>query len=74
MENRFVDLGEMIEDFESNQEINNLRPKDFGTYIGQEDLKETLEVSIKASKIRNEALDHILLFGPPGLERLQWLQ
>ena len=48
MENRFVDLGEMIEDFESNQEINNLRPKDFGTYIGQEDLKETLEVSIKA--------------------------
>ena len=67
MENRFVDLGEMLEDFESNQEVNNLRPKDFVTYIGQEDLKETLGVSIKAAKIRNEALDHILLFGPPGL-------
>ena len=67
MENRFVDLGEMLEDFESTQEIYSLRPKDFTTYIGQEDLKETLGVSIKASKIRNEALDHILLFGPPGL-------
>ncbi|CAM3441926.1 Holliday junction branch migration DNA helicase RuvB [Pseudostreptobacillus hongkongensis] len=67
MEERFLDLGEMLEDFENLQETNNLRPHYFSEYIGQDDLKETLEISIKAAKIRNESLDHILLFGPPGL-------
>ncbi|MCL5113331.1 MAG: Holliday junction branch migration DNA helicase RuvB [Patescibacteria group bacterium] len=44
-----------------------LRPKDFKNYIGQERLKENLILAIKASKMRNEALDHVLLYGPPGL-------
>ena len=44
-----------------------LRPKTFNEYIGQEDLKEKMNIFIKAAKIRNEAMDHILLYGPPGL-------
>jgi len=53
---------------EPDQEIDNsLRPKDFNNYIGQEKLKQTLKISIKAAKIRQEPLDHILLYGPPGL-------
>ncbi|WP_066900246.1 Holliday junction branch migration DNA helicase RuvB [Streptobacillus notomytis] len=67
MDNRFVDLNEILEDYEISSEINSLRPQLFKDYIGQEDLKETLGISIKAAKIRQEALDHILLFGPPGL-------
>ena len=46
---------------------NNLRPRDFKNYIGQKRLKENLILAIKASKIRNETLDHVLLHGPPGL-------
>lgn len=67
MVDRFVDLGEMLEDYENNFESNSLRPYSFKEYIGQEVLKESLEISIKAAKIRQESLDHILLFGPPGL-------
>jgi len=44
-----------------------LRPKTFEEYIGQEDLKEKMNIFIKAAKMRNEAMDHILLYGPPGL-------
>ncbi|MDE6885988.1 MAG: Holliday junction branch migration DNA helicase RuvB [Helicobacteraceae bacterium] len=44
-----------------------LRPSKFSEYIGQESIKKNLNISIKASKKRDEALDHILLFGPPGL-------
>ena len=44
-----------------------LRPKNFDEYIGQEDLKEKMNIFIKAAKMRNEAMDHILLYGPPGL-------
>jgi len=44
-----------------------LRPKTFDEYIGQEDLKEKMNIFIKAAKMRNEAMDHILLYGPPGL-------
>jgi len=46
---------------------NSLRPKVLGEYIGQEDIKENLKVYIEAAKIRNEPLDHLLLYGPPGL-------
>lgn len=46
---------------------NNLRPKDFASYIGQDRLKKNLQLSIQAAKNRNEPLDHILLYGPPGL-------
>lgn len=42
-------------------------PTSFENYIGQEELKKKLSVYTKAAKMRNEALDHFLLFGPPGL-------
>ena len=44
-----------------------LRPNSWDEYIGQEKIKKNLKVFIEASKRRNEALDHILFFGPPGL-------
>ena len=44
-----------------------LRPKVLTDYIGQEKAKENLEVYIKAALNRGEALDHVLLYGPPGL-------
>lgn len=44
-----------------------IRPMTFDDYIGQETIKKNLTTSIKASKIRKEALGHILLYGPPGL-------
>ncbi|MCR4855526.1 MAG: Holliday junction branch migration DNA helicase RuvB [Erysipelotrichaceae bacterium] len=44
-----------------------LRPKTLKEYVGQTDLKENLEVFIQAAKMRDEALDHVLLYGPPGL-------
>ena len=44
-----------------------LRPKTFKEYIGQEDLKKKMNIFIKAAKMRNETVDHILLYGPPGL-------
>lgn len=44
-----------------------LRPQRLTDYIGQERLKETLRIAIAAAKARNESLDHILLYGPPGL-------
>ena len=44
-----------------------LRQKTFREYIGQEDLKKKMNIFIKAEKMRNETVDHILLYGPPGL-------
>ena len=44
-----------------------LRPKDLDTYVGQAKAREQLEIFIGAAKKRSEALDHVLLFGPPGL-------
>jgi Holliday junction DNA helicase RuvB len=44
-----------------------LRPKLFDDYVGQTKVREQLEIFIGAAKKRNEALDHVLLFGPPGL-------
>lgn len=51
----------------SEEEEQTLRPRYLNQYIGQKDVKEVLDVYIKAAKKRNEALDHILLYGPPGL-------
>ena len=45
----------------------NIRPKTFDDYIGQNSIKETLKITIEAAKKRNVQLDHILLYGPPGL-------
>lgn len=44
-----------------------LRPRDFKEYVGQDNIKKSLAIAIQASKQRKEALDHVLLFGPPGL-------
>ncbi|HEX3082732.1 MAG TPA: Holliday junction branch migration DNA helicase RuvB, partial [Candidatus Saccharimonadia bacterium] len=44
-----------------------LRPRSFAAYVGQELLKRNLSLAIEAAKVRAEALDHILLYGPPGL-------
>ncbi len=44
-----------------------LRPTRLRQYIGQNSIKSNLEVFIKAAKLRHEPLDHVLLFGPPGL-------
>src|SRR3546814_474957 len=44
-----------------------LRPKAFGEYVGQDRVREQLEIFISAAKKRSESLDHVLLFGPPGL-------
>lgn len=44
-----------------------LRPQDFANYIGQERIKQNLQLAITASKKRGEPIDHVLLYGPPGL-------
>lgn len=44
-----------------------LRPRNLNEYIGQQQVKNNLEIFIKAAAARHEALDHVLLFGPPGL-------
>ncbi len=44
-----------------------LRPKTLGEYIGQEKVKENLSIYIEAAKARGDSLDHVLLYGPPGL-------
>ena len=44
-----------------------LRPKTFDDYIGQDKVKNNLKVFIEACKKRHDALDHVLLYGPPGL-------
>ncbi|TVQ18869.1 MAG: Holliday junction branch migration DNA helicase RuvB [Leptolyngbya sp. DLM2.Bin15] len=44
-----------------------LRPQRIGDYIGQSSLKDVLDIAIKAAQLRQEPLDHLLLYGPPGL-------
>ena len=46
-----------------------LRPQTLEEYVGQEKAKESLKIYIEAAKMRGEALDHVLLYGPPGLGR-----
>lgn len=50
-----------------NDEITSLRPQSLQDFVGQTKLKENLKVFIEAAKLRKEALDHVLLAGPPGL-------
>lgn len=63
-ENRILDPEEIPEDFDVE---NPLRPRTLADYIGQDKVKENLLVFIKAAQIRKEPLDHVLLYGPPGL-------
>jgi holliday junction DNA helicase RuvB len=67
MIDRIVDAGP---EPENEQEVDlevSLRPRDFANYIGQERLKQNLQLAITAAQKRSEQLDHILLYGPPGL-------
>lgn len=52
---------------DSDELENSLRPKTLKDYIGQEKAKENLEIYIEAARARKESLDHVLLYGPPGL-------
>jgi len=54
---------------DSNEEVieTSLRPRTFDDYVGQKRLKQNLQLAIEAAKKRQEPLDHILLYGPPGL-------
>ncbi len=61
---RIVEIEKMA--LENEEEVR-LRPSTWDDYIGQEKLKKNLQVFINAAKKRQEVLDHILLFGPPGL-------
>lgn len=61
---RFITSTKNITDSEIE---NRLRPTTMDEYVGQEKVKANLEVYIKAAKERKEALDHVLLYGPPGL-------
>lgn len=64
-ENRIVS-----NEYDSTQdgEVENcLRPKNLGEYVGQEKAKSNLRIYIESAKLRGEALDHVLLYGPPGL-------
>ena len=63
IEERLVTPDEMRED---ESELS-LRPERLNQYIGQTAVKENLRIFIDAAKSRNESLDHVLLFGPPGL-------
>lgn len=61
---RLVD-GEKREDLDTFDQT--IRPQSLEEYVGQDELKENIKVFIKACKMRDEVLDHVLLYGPPGL-------
>lgn len=64
MEKRVISTDIMEEDYKIE---NSLRPKFLTDYIGQSKAKENIKIYIEAAKARGEALDHVLLYGPPGL-------
>ena len=55
------------EELDSDVFEQNIRPESLNEYIGQEEIKENLRIFIEAAKMRGESLDHVLLYGPPGL-------
>ena len=63
MDDRIIDSNLRVEDvFDKN-----IRPESLDEYVGQKKIKENLHIFIEAAKMRNEPLDHVLLYGPPGL-------
>ena len=62
MDERIISGEKFVED-----NVENIRPSYINEYIGQTEVKENLNIFIKAAKLRDEALDHVLLYGPPGL-------
>lgn len=63
-ENRILSSSYSEEDYENE---NSLRPHSLDEYIGQEMVKENLKILLSAAKLRGECIDHVLLYGPPGL-------
>ena len=63
MDDRVISGNKLTED----KDELNIRPRNLDEYIGQTDVKENMDIFIKSAKIRNKALDHVLLYGPPGL-------
>ncbi len=66
-ENRIVDSGVTPSDLDEHENENSLRPKSLSEYTGQRRAKDELSIYIDAAKLRGEPLDHVLLYGPPGL-------
>ena len=64
---RIVDTSSHDDDSEEQRIEVSLRPQNFREYVGQERLKKNLKLSIDAAKKRGEPIDHVLLYGPPGL-------
>ena len=64
---RIVDTSQTDDGSEESQIEITLRPQSFSEYVGQERLKKNLKLSIDAAKKRSEPIDHVLLYGPPGL-------
>jgi len=64
---RIVNTSVPADDQQEEELENTLRPKDFANYIGQKRIKRNLMLAIEAAKKRGEPLDHVLLYGPPGL-------
>ena len=64
---RIVDTSSHSDDTEEQRIEVSLRPQSFNEYVGQERLKRNLRLAIEAAKKRGEPLDHVLLYGPPGL-------
>lgn len=64
---RIVDTSTHADDNDEQQVEQTLRPQFFADYVGQENLKKNLQLAIAAAKKRGEPVDHILLYGPPGL-------
>ena len=62
MDRLFTDEETLDDTFEKN-----IRPDSLKEYVGQSEVKENLDIFIKAAKLREEPLDHVLLYGPPGL-------
>ena len=63
MEERIIDANTSIEDIFDKS----IRPESLDEYVGQDKIKHNLKVFIEAAKMRDEPLDHVLLYGPPGL-------
>lgn len=64
---RIVDTSSHAGDSEEQRIEVTLRPQRFAEYVGQERLKKNLQLAIAAAKKRGEPIDHVLLYGPPGL-------
>ncbi len=64
---RIIDTSLHAEDADERQIESSLRPNSFSEYVGQDRLKKNLKLAIDAAKKRGEPIDHILLYGPPGL-------